>query len=63
MTVVGSRKCPGETMSSMVIRYILFNILKDFNIELDMPLEKVEPVERFVLWAKNDIVVKFTPRN
>ena len=59
---LGSRKCPGEGMALMVIRYILFHIVKDYDIELAMPLEKVEPVEKFVLWARNDISIKFSKR-
>jgi cytochrome P450 len=59
---VGPRVCPGETVAWTEMRLLLVCLLKRFKFTLAMPVEQVIPVDRFALWAKNDIKVNVTER-
>jgi len=59
---MGPRICPGERLSWMEMRMLLTILLQRFNFELAMPVEEVQECERFVMMAKNDILVRLTRR-
>ncbi|CAI2177781.1 19076_t:CDS:2 [Funneliformis geosporum] len=58
----GARKCPAERISMVEIKMMICLIMQKFNVELAMKLEDVVKEERFVVMAKNDIIVKLVPR-
>eukprot|EP01095_Lingulamoeba_sp_RSL-Kostka_P006771 TRINITY_DN2141_c0_g1_i1.p1 TRINITY_DN2141_c0_g1~~TRINITY_DN2141_c0_g1_i1.p1 ORF type:complete len:476 (-),score=122.39 TRINITY_DN2141_c0_g1_i1:249-1676(-) len=58
----GLRKCPGNVAAWNSIRSLLCQILRRYRLKLDETVEVVT-VEKFVLWAKDDIHVFTEPIN
>ena len=57
----GARLCPAERIAMVDIKMVICLILQNFNVELAMKLEDVVKEERFVVMAKNDILIKLIP--
>lgn len=58
----GLRICPGERLSRIEIRMLIVLIMQKYDFKLDMNIEDVVPVERFVVMAKNDVKIKLFNR-
>ncbi|CAG8673140.1 11305_t:CDS:2, partial [Cetraspora pellucida] len=58
----GARICPGERLAMIDIKIMVCMLVQKFDFELAMKLEDVQMEERFVVMAKNDILIKFKPR-
>jgi cytochrome P450 len=59
---LGPRICPGERMAWMEMRLLLALVMQRFTVELATAPDSVIPEELFVLWARDDIRVRLTPR-
>ncbi|WP_158891050.1 cytochrome P450 [Amycolatopsis anabasis] len=57
----GPRSCEGAALAMVEIKLMLAVLLKRFEFRL-APGHQVVPVERFVLWARDDIRMHLTPR-
>ncbi len=49
-------------MAWLEMKLLLALLLQKFDVQLAMEPSEVVPIERFVLWAKNDIKVHLSPR-
>lgn len=58
---IGPRSCEGATLAMVEAKLVLAVLLKRFRFEL-APGQTVTPIERFVLWAAEDIRMNLTPR-
>ncbi|GAA4069064.1 cytochrome P450 [Actinomadura miaoliensis] len=58
---LGPRSCEGATLAMVEAELVLAVLLKRFRFE-PAPGRTVTPVERFVLWAAEDIHMNLTPR-
>lgn len=58
---LGPRSCEGSTLAMVEAELVLAVLLKRFQFEL-APGQTVTPIERFVLWAADDIKMNLTPR-
>ncbi|MFC6881350.1 MULTISPECIES: cytochrome P450 [Actinomadura] len=58
---LGPRSCEGAALAMVEAQLVLAVLLKRFRFEL-APGQTVTPVERFVLWAADDIHMNLTPR-
>ncbi|CAG8454697.1 2526_t:CDS:2 [Funneliformis caledonium] len=58
----GARICPAEKIAMVDVKMMICLIMQKFNVELAMKLEDVVKEERFVVMAKNDIIIKLIPR-
>ncbi|MGW5532467.1 cytochrome P450, partial [Streptomyces xanthochromogenes] len=57
----GPRSCEGAQLATIEAQLILAILLKRFRFR-PVPGHKVVPIERFVLWAANDIRMTVRPR-
>jgi cytochrome P450 len=57
----GPRSCAGAALAMVEIKLMLAVLLKRFEFQ-QVPGHMVTPVERFVLWARDDIKMTLTPR-
>ncbi|MCE7010271.1 cytochrome P450 [Kibdelosporangium philippinense] len=57
----GPRSCEGAALAMVEIKLILAVLMKRFDFT-PVPGHEVVPVERFVLWAKDDIRMTVSPR-
>jgi cytochrome P450 len=57
----GPRSCEGAALAMVEIKLMLAVLLKRFEFQ-PVPGHVVTPVERFVLWARDDIKMTLTPR-
>ncbi|GAA4148631.1 cytochrome P450 [Actinomadura keratinilytica] len=58
---IGPRSCEGSTLAMVEAELVLAVLLKRFRFE-PVPDRTVTPVERFVLWAAEDIHMTLVPR-
>jgi cytochrome P450 len=58
----GVRKCPGDIFSMLETTVILAMILREFNFDLQVPAESLEPVSAATLNTANGVPMKLTPR-
>jgi cytochrome P450 len=58
---VGPRSCEGATLAMVEAQLVLAILLKRFDFRL-APGQTITPIERFVLWAAEDIHMDLTPR-
>lgn len=58
---IGPRSCEGATLAMVEAELVLAIVLKRFHFHL-APEQTVTPIERFVLWAAEDIQMNLTPR-
>ncbi|MFF3227545.1 cytochrome P450 [Nocardia suismassiliense] len=58
---LGPRSCEGSALAMVEAQLVLAVLLRRFRFEL-APGHSVVPVERFVLWAADDIRMNLTPR-
>ncbi|MFA1537693.1 cytochrome P450 [Actinomadura monticuli] len=58
---LGPRSCEGATLAMVEAELVLAVLLKRFHFDL-APGQTVTPIERFVLWAADDILMDLTPR-
>jgi cytochrome P450 len=58
---IGPRSCEGATLAMVEAELVLAVLLKRFHFQV-APGQKVTPIERFVLWAAEDIHMNLTPR-
>ncbi|MFW6691622.1 cytochrome P450 [Streptomyces sp. MAR4 CNX-425] len=58
---IGPRSCEGAALAMVEAKLVLAVLLKRFRFEAP-PDQTVTPVERFVLWAAEDIRMDLTPR-
>ncbi|GAA1558713.1 cytochrome P450 [Actinomadura kijaniata] len=58
---VGPRSCEGAALAVVEAQLVLAILLKRFHFELASE-QTVTPIERFVLWAAEDIHMNLTPR-
>lgn len=58
----GPRLCPGEQMAWQEMRLMLALIFQCFEVTLAMDPADVVPIEKFVTWAENDIMLSLKPR-
>ncbi|WP_407560279.1 cytochrome P450 [Streptomyces sp. 184] len=58
---IGPRSCEGATLAMVEAKLVLAVLLKRFRFGL-APGQTVTPIERFVLWAAEDIRMDLTPR-
>ncbi|WP_419994677.1 cytochrome P450 [Streptomyces boninensis] len=58
---VGPRSCEGAALAMVEATLVLAVLLKRFRFEL-APGQTVTPIERFVLWAAEDIRMEISPR-
>ncbi|TDC86723.1 cytochrome P450 [Actinomadura sp. 7K507] len=58
---IGPRSCEGSVLAMVEAELVLATLLKRFRLELT-PGQTVTPIERFVLWAAEDIHMVLTPR-
>lgn len=58
---LGPRSCEGAALAMVEAELVLAVLLKRFRFEL-APGQTVTPIERFVLWAADDIGMNLTPR-
>jgi cytochrome P450 len=58
---LGPRSCEGSALAMVEAELVLAVLLKRFRFDL-VPGQTIEPVERFVLWAADDIKMTLTPR-
>ncbi|CAG8692225.1 17566_t:CDS:2, partial [Dentiscutata erythropus] len=59
----GARICPAERLAMVDIKLMVCMIMQKFDFELAMKVEDVQMEERFVVMAKNDILIKLKPRS
>ncbi|MGI5166570.1 cytochrome P450 [Spirillospora sp. CA-253888] len=59
---LGPRSCEGAALAMVEAQLVLATLLKRFHFTL-APDQTIEPIERFVLWAAEDIHMTLTPRN
>ncbi|MEU8549187.1 cytochrome P450 [Streptomyces roseoverticillatus] len=59
---IGPRSCEGAGLAMVTAELVLAVLLKRFRFR-PVPEHEVTPVERFVLWAADDIRMTVTPRN
>jgi cytochrome P450 len=59
---LGPRSCEGAALAMIEAQLVLATLLKRFEFHL-APGQTVTPIERFVLWAAEDITMNLTPRN
>lgn len=59
---IGPRGCEGAGLAMVTAELVLAVLLKRFRFR-PVPGHEVTPVERFVLWAADDIRMTVTPRN
>ncbi|WP_131756421.1 cytochrome P450 [Actinomadura fibrosa] len=59
---IGPRSCEGAVLATVEAELVLASLLKRFRLELPAG-QTVTPIERFVLWAAEDIHVTLTPRD
>ncbi|WP_433476152.1 cytochrome P450 [Spirillospora sp. CA-142024] len=58
---IGPRSCEGAALAMVEAELVLAALLKRFRLDL-APGQTVTPIERFVLWAADDIHMSLTPR-
>jgi cytochrome P450 len=58
---IGPRSCEGAALAMVEAKLVLAVLLKRFRFE-PAPGQTVTPIERFVLWAAEDIRMDLTPR-
>ncbi|MFC5182546.1 cytochrome P450 [Actinomadura harenae] len=58
----GPRSCEGAALAMVEARLVLAVLLKRLRFRLT-PGQTITPIERFVLWAQNDIRMDVTPRS
>ncbi|MFC9977348.1 cytochrome P450, partial [Spirillospora sp. NPDC127200] len=58
---IGPRSCEGAALAMIEAQLVLAMLLKRFHFTL-VPDQTIEPIERFVLWAAEDIHMTLTPR-
>ncbi|WP_372506195.1 cytochrome P450 [Actinomadura madurae] len=58
---LGPRSCEGAALAMVEAELVLAILLKRFRFEL-APGQTITPIERFVLWAADDIRMNLTPR-
>ncbi|MFB4312072.1 cytochrome P450 [Actinomadura sp. GTD37] len=58
---IGPRSCEGATLAMVEAELVLAVLLKRFQFDL-APGQTVTPIERFVLWAADDIRMNVAPR-
>ncbi|MFF2073465.1 cytochrome P450 [Kitasatospora sp. NPDC058162] len=58
---LGPRSCEGAQLATMEAQLLLAVLLKRFRFRPEAG-HRVVPVERFVLWAENDIRMLLSPR-
>ncbi|TDC55736.1 cytochrome P450 [Actinomadura sp. KC345] len=58
---IGPRSCEGAVLATVEAELVLATLLKRFRLDLP-PGQTVAPIERFVLWAAEDIQMNLTPR-
>lgn len=58
---LGPRSCEGSALAMVEAELVLAVLLKRFRFDL-VPGQTIEPIERFVLWAADDIKMTLTPR-
>ncbi|RIA86249.1 cytochrome P450 [Glomus cerebriforme] len=58
----GARICPGDRIAMVDMKMLVCLILQKFNVELAMKLEDIVKEERFVVMAKNDVLIKLVSR-
>jgi cytochrome P450 len=58
---LGPRSCEGATLAMVEAELVLAALLKRFRFRV-APGQSVTPIERFVLWAAEDIHMDLTPR-
>lgn len=59
---LGPRSCEGSVLAMVEAELVLASLLKRFRLE-PAPGQTVTPIERFVLWAAEDIHMMLTPRD
>ncbi|CAG8647521.1 15521_t:CDS:2, partial [Gigaspora rosea] len=59
----GARMCPAERLAMVDVKMMVCMIVQKFDVELAMKMEDVQMEERFVVMAKNDILIKLKPRS
>lgn len=59
---LGPRSCEGASLAMVEAELMLAVLVRRFRFELAADHEVV-PIERFVLWAADDILMNLTPRN
>ncbi|KAF0482761.1 cytochrome P450 [Gigaspora margarita] len=59
----GARICPAERLAMVDIKMMVCMIMQKFDFELAMKVVDVQMEERFVVMAKNDILIKLKPRS
>lgn len=59
---IGPRSCEGAALAMVEAELVLAVLLKRFQFHLP-PGQTVTPIERFVLWAADDIHMNLTPRD
>jgi cytochrome P450 len=58
---LGPRSCEGSALAMVEAELVLAVLLKRFRFDL-VPGQTIKPIERFVLWAADDIEMTLTPR-
>lgn len=58
---IGPRSCEGATLAMIEAELVLATLLKRFRFDL-APGQTITPIERFVLWAAEDIRMNLTAR-
>ena len=58
---LGPRSCEGAALAMVEAELVLAVLLKRFRFDL-APDQNIVPIERFVLWAAEDITLSLTPR-
>ncbi|MDT8912052.1 cytochrome P450 [Amycolatopsis sp. PS_44_ISF1] len=58
----GPRSCEGAALAMVEVKLMLAILVKHFEFA-SVPGHRVTPVERFVLWARDDIRLNLTPRD
>ena len=59
---LGPRICPGERFAWVEMKLLVALVLQKFTVTLACDPTEVVPLERFVMMAKNDVLVTLTPR-
>src|SRR5690606_7358432 len=59
---LGPRSCEGATLATVEAKLVLACLLKRFRLK-PAPGQTVTPIERFVLWAADDIHMILAPRD
>lgn len=59
---LGPRSCEGAALAMVEAELVLAILLKRFRFQPAPGYEEVTPIERFVLWAQDDIRMRVSPR-